>query len=158
VGPWTYYAPLWLGSLVAAALYVGNLGQLPPWPNWVHAVAVVIGAPLVGVQLQLGLIGLQGAFAQVMPVPRGRTIRGRAAVVVGALLLGWSGSGLAAALLRSEGLNVPPLVVAGVALVCLVAAGVAYIWSLPSAMRDFGSERQTLRQGDGDSGSQSAVS
>ena len=54
MGRWTYYAPLWLGTLLAAVLYVANLAQLPPWPVWVHVVGVVVGAPLVGLGLQLG--------------------------------------------------------------------------------------------------------
>jgi len=140
VGRWTYYAPLWLGTLLAAGLYGANLAQLPPWPVWVHVVAIVVGAPLVGLGLQLGLIGAQGAFAQVLPVPWGRSIRGGGAVLAGSLLLVWFALGLICALLRSEGLVVAALVVGALALASLVAAVIVYVWHLPAAVRDFGSE------------------
>ena len=138
MGRWTYYAPLWLGTLLAAGLYAANLAQLTPWPVWVHVVAVVVGAPLVGLGLQLGLIGAQGAFAQVLPVPWGRSIRGGGAVLAGSLL--WFALGLICALLRSEGLGIAALVVGALALASLVAAVVVYVWHVPAAVRDFGRE------------------
>ena len=141
MGRWTYYAPLWLGTLLAAGLYAANLAQLPPWPAWVHVVAIVVGAPLVGLGLQLGLIGAQGAFAQVLPVPWGRSIRGGGAALAGSLLLLWFALGLICALLRSEGLVIAALVVGALALASLVAAVIVYVWHLPAAVRDFGPER-----------------
>jgi hypothetical protein len=141
VGRWAYYAPLWLGTLLVAALYVGNLGQLPPRPVWVHVVGVLVGAPLVGLELQLGLIGAQGVFAQVLPVPRGRSIRGGGAVLGGSLLLLWFALSLICMLLRSEGLGIAALVVGALALASLAAAAIVYAWHLPAAVRDFGPER-----------------
>jgi hypothetical protein len=141
VGPWVYYAPLWLGSLLAAGLYLGNLGQLPAWPVWVHVIVVVFGAPLVGLVLQVALVGAQGAFGQVLPVPRGRSIRGGGAIFAGGLLLAWFAFTLVCVLLCVEQLLVAAFVVGVLAVVSLAAAGIVYAWNLPTAVRDFGEER-----------------
>jgi hypothetical protein len=39
------------------------------------------------------MAGLQGIFARVLPVPMGRSIRGRVAQVVGGLVLGFEATG-----------------------------------------------------------------
>jgi hypothetical protein len=83
---WTYYAPFSLGTLGTAAAYCSRLSSMPSRPIWTHLLAPVFFV-LTGVVLQLGMIGLQGAFAGVLPVPLGRSIRGRVATVVGYLLL-----------------------------------------------------------------------
>lgn len=138
MGPWKYFAPLWLGAVGSAALYLLNLDRLPGWPAWVHVTAVAGGAPLLGVLLQLVTVGVQGAFAQVLPVPGGRSIRGRSAVVAGILLLGGLVFGAIGVYLGVEGLAKSSFVVGGVAGLSLLSAVAVYFWALPAAVRDFG--------------------
>lgn len=137
MGRWTYYAPLWLGTLLAAAFYLANLGKLPPRPVATHVLSVVIGAPLLGIILQLATVGLQGAFAQVLPVPWGRSIRGRAAVIGGVLLLSAIVLGVLAVFFRFNGLGVVAMIVGSVGAASLIGAVWTYFWSVPAAVRDF---------------------
>ncbi|HPM23412.1 MAG TPA: hypothetical protein PLP66_05865, partial [Phycisphaerae bacterium] len=76
MGRATYYSPLWLGALLVLALNeplrVGL--TLPDATEWLIVAALAIAA---GLQSQVLLVGAQGAFAQVLPVPWGRSVRGR---------------------------------------------------------------------------------
>ena len=108
---WTYYSPLWLGMIVAGVVGYGNLEQLSSMEPGLRWTVLVLGCVGVGVQCQLAMIGCQGVFAQVLPIPRGRSIRGRGAVLGGAFLLGWVGLGFVGMLLRSEALSWAPWVV-----------------------------------------------
>ncbi|MGE0479785.1 MAG: hypothetical protein AB7Q17_04870 [Phycisphaerae bacterium] len=138
---WTYYAPLWLGTLLAAALYAALRDQLPAWPLWLTYLAPLVGCPLVGLYAQLVLTGVQGAFAQVLPVPGGRSLRGSYAVVSGGFLLAALALAPIGALLLSERVRVAGVAVATGAGVCLAAALAAYAWGLPAAVRDFSRKR-----------------
>ena len=90
MGPWAYYSPLWLGALLVLALN-DSLRGLMVWPEWLEWLAVAGVAVLAGVQAQVLTIGAQGLFAQVLPVPIGKSIRGGPAVLGGTLLIGWAG-------------------------------------------------------------------
>jgi hypothetical protein len=140
MGPWTYYAPLWLGTLIAAVAYLSNLSQLPPWPGWVHVLALAGGCPSVGLLCQLVLFGAQGMFAQVLPVPRGKSIRGRGAVVSGVLLLGGIALAVTTVLLGVEQLRTAATTTGVLGLILLLAAAITYAWHIPAAVRDFGGE------------------
>ena len=129
MGPWTYYSPLWLGTIIAGVVGYNRLDQL--------TVLLVVGCVLVGVQCQLVMIGAQGIFAQVLPVPRGRSIRGRSAVVGGTCLLGGVAFGIVAVLLHLEEVRVAPLVLATLSLGCLAGVVITYAWYWPFAARDF---------------------
>lgn len=136
---WTYYCPLWLGAIIAAAVGYSALGQLPPMATWLLYVLYVAGCLLTGVQCQLAMIGAQGLFAQVLPVPHGRSIRGGAAMLGGTFLLGWVALSVVTALLWTEKLPVAPLVLAVVSVLCLAGAVITYVWCWPVAVRDFDS-------------------
>lgn len=136
MGPWTYYSPLWLTALLVVALndWIRGGLALPDWQEWLAVAGVAV---VCGVQAQLAMFGAQGVFAQVLPVPVGRSIRGGAAVLGGGLLLGWVLLSCAAVLLGYEEIGLPAQIVGGVALATLVAAAVVYVWALPTAVADF---------------------
>jgi len=102
--------------------------------HWTLFVAVALG---MGVLLQLIMVGAQGAFAQVLPVPGGRSIRGGSAVFGGAMLLVALGLGTAGGTLALEAVGRAALVLLVLAGVALVAMLVSYIWAWPVAQRDF---------------------
>ena len=129
MGAWTYYSPLWLGTIIAGVVGYNRLHQL--------TVLFVVGCVLVGVQCQLVMIGAQGIFARVLPVPGGRSIRGRSAAVGGTCLLGWAAFGIVAVLLHLEEVRVAPLVLATLSLGCLAGVLITYAWCWPFAARDF---------------------
>lgn len=138
MGFWTYYCPLWLGAILAAVVGYGVVDQFPPMAGWLVWPTFVLGCLLVGVQCQLGMVGAQGVFAQVVPVPGGRSIRGRGAVIGGILLLGWVVLSTVAGLLQSEQMDLAPLVLAVISLASLAGAVITYVWCWPTAVRDFG--------------------
>jgi hypothetical protein len=144
MGRWSYYSPILLGVALALSLALslhgsieGYFPALPGWARWPFFVGIALG---VGLLCQLVLIGLQGAFAQVLPVPIGRSIRGGGAVLAGVLLLLAVGLGLAAGLLLLEQVGGSALVLAAFAGLAAAAAVVTYVWNLPAAGRDFGQE------------------
>ncbi len=132
-----YYTPLWLGTLVALALFSNSYPQLSHEPLWWRLLLVLGGCPLVGVICQLCLIGAQGAWAQVLPVPVGRSIRGRGAVVAGSLLLATLALGLIGAYLWGEELRMAAMILMLSGAAALVGATLTYIWHLPAAQPDF---------------------
>lgn len=141
MGRWTYYAPLWLGILVILSLNDAirrSLSTLEPWQQWV---IVFCGAIAGGLHCQLLMLGSQGAFAQVLPVPGGRSIRGTPAVAAGWLLIAWFVLGIATLLLLLEGVSSAALVAAALSGAALLAAAAIYAWNLPAAVVDFGAER-----------------
>jgi len=136
MGPWSYYSPLWLAALVVLALNdsIRSAMARPDWQEWL----VVAGSALAAaVQAQLAMFGAQGVFAQVLPVPIGKSIRGGPAVLSGALLLGWVLLSCAAILLGYEEVGLPARMVGVAALAALAGALVVYIWALPTAVADF---------------------
>lgn len=137
MGVWTYYSPLWLGTILAAFVSLSSREAFPPLPPWGWALIVGVGCPLAGAVCQLAMVGAQGAFAQVLPVPWGRSIRGRGAVVSGGLLLACIGFGVAATLVGFEGVSTPAIVVGSISGGFGLAALGTYIWCAPTASRDF---------------------
>lgn len=138
---WAYYSPLWLGALLVLALNEPLRGAM----NFSDAVEwlIVVGAALTfGIACQVLLTGVQGAFAQVLPVPGGRSLRGGPAMAAGWLLIAWFVLGAATTLFAFEP-EVPRwVVVAGLVLTaaCLLAALLIYAWNLPAADADFRGE------------------
>ena len=116
--------------------------QLPRSDVWVQWAAVGLAAVFFGLQCQVLMIGAQGAIAQVMPVPGGRSIRGRPAVAAGWLLVAWFGFAKVTLLLGFEGIRVAAIVLGVLAIAALVGAILVYVWNLPAAVADFGSERR----------------
>jgi hypothetical protein len=138
MGAWTYYSPFWIGLLITLVLHQtvqGHAPGLPAWALWPFVVGVGV---VVGLVCQLMMIGVQGAFAQVLPVPGGRSLRGRGAAVGGVLIIGFVVLGAVAGLLRSEELERAALVVSVVSMASALGALVCYVWCWPSAVRDFG--------------------
>jgi predicted membrane channel-forming protein YqfA (hemolysin III family) len=134
---WTYYAPFWLGTLCPAIVYCFRLTSMPNRPIWAHLLAPVFFI-ITGVVLQLGVIGLQGVFAHVLPVPRGRSIRGRVATAVGCLLLSWfvlGGMAMLIGLLSESPILFLVLVVSSG--ISLLVAATTYALHIPAAVHDF---------------------
>jgi hypothetical protein len=134
---WAYYSPLGVGVLLTLMLHEsvwGHAPLLPMWAHWPFVLSVGLG---VGILCQLMLIGVQGAFAQVLPVPVGRSIRGQAAVVGGCLIIGCVVLAAVAGLLQSEGLATAALAVAALSLASVAGAVITYVWCWPTAARDF---------------------
>ncbi len=141
MGPWTYYSPLWLGMLLAFVSHDTirqRLTEPDAWTAW--AVVAGVGAVL-GLAGQVLLIGVQGVFAQVLPVPGGRSIRGRGAVGGGFLLIVFVAFTGVAALLWSEELAMASWILAGIGLLAGAGAVLTYIWCWPVAVRDFARSR-----------------
>lgn len=142
MGPWTYYSPLWLGTIVAFAVFANS-----PRLDWLPADGLfywtigVVGSLLLGALCQLGMFGLQGAAAQVMPVPFGRSIRGRGAKVTGFLWILAIVATLAAGLVASDADSRLPVLILGAGAAALAVCGViSYIWCASGAIPDFGAE------------------
>ncbi len=144
MGRFTYYSPLWLGALLVVLLNDPLRGAVPTWAPWQQWLLVIGVALATGVQCQLLLVGAQGAFAQCLPVPGGRTIRGGLALAAGWLLIGWCVLSGVAVLLGYEAVSTPAAVVGVVSLVSLAGFGIVYFWGLPAAVDDFGGERRRV--------------
>jgi hypothetical protein len=137
MGAWAYYSPLGLGLLVTLVLHETVRAHAPAMPAWAEWPFVVGVALVVGLLCQLMMIGVQGAFAQVLPVPIGRSIRGRAAEVGGCLIMGCVALAVVAVLLGVDELNLAALVVGVLSGVSGAGALITYIWCWPTALRDF---------------------
>ncbi len=136
---WTYYSPLIIGLLLPLTLYDQILQadavlKLPEAARWVVLAAVCL---VCGLHAQLAMLACQGIFARTLPVPFGRSIRGREAILCGWFLLGYLGFAFAAFLLYSDEFATVSWSLLGGALACLLAAGIAYVWGWPAAVRDF---------------------
>lgn len=141
MGRWTYYSPLWLGALLVLALNeaVRATTTLPDWQEWL----IVVGLAIVtGLQCQVLMIGAQGAFAQVLPVPWGKSIRGGGAALAGWLLMAWFVLSAVTGLLSFEQVTMAALVLGALSLAALAGALVIYVWNIPAALSDFG-DRET---------------
>ena len=142
MGPLAYYSPLAIGTVLAALLLATYRQHLPVMPGWqlaLLAVAICAGA---GLACQLLMVAAQGAFAQVLPAPGGRSIRGGGAVLAGWLLLIGLLFGFAAALLVAQGMILPADIAGAISLACLIATAITYIWCWPAAVRDFADDRE----------------
>jgi hypothetical protein len=140
VGFWGYYSPFLIGIALTFLQSDSIFRQLDLWaalPTELRWAAVAALSLLAGAACQLLMAGAQGAFAQVLPVPFGRSLRGRPAVVSGAGLL--TGVGLlgAAVLLQSPEFPALRNGLAGLGGASLLIALGAYLWGLPAAVRDF---------------------
>ncbi len=138
MGPWTYYSPLWLGTLASAGANFTVLWSISEGPIWRFMITIPIRSVAIGLGLQLTLIGLQGLFARVLPVPVGRSIRGGGAQVVGSLVLGHEAIGLlGVALYFLSDLLTLTFVFFGLSGACLAIALIIYVMNLPIAAHDF---------------------
>jgi len=141
MGRATYYSPLWLGALLVLALNeplrVGL--TLPDATEWLIVAALAIAA---GLQSQVLLVGAQGAFAQVLPGPWGRSVRGRSAALAGWLLIAWVWLSVVTVMLGFETVTQAALVVGVLSLAALAGALIVYIWNIPAAVRDFATDER----------------
>lgn len=137
MGRWTYYSPVLAGILLVAALNESIRGAVGHWNEQAQWWLVVALAAAAAVQCQTLMVGAQGAFAQVLPVPGGKSIRGAVAMLGGVLLIVWVGLGSVAALLATEGLWAAVYVLVGLAGLALVGVVAVYLWEYPAAQRDF---------------------
>ncbi len=140
MGRWTYYSPFFIGGVAAALVYATYrpVAGGATWQHWAWLVLVGIQA---GIACQIVMLGAQGAFAQVLPAPGGRSIRGSGAMLAGWLILIGVVLAAAAGLLAVEGVSVAAAVVGCVALLVLLGAVATYLWLWPTAIRDFAEER-----------------
>lgn len=140
----TYWSPLVFGTLLFALFASANLQDGPAWliasSRGAQAAWISVGALLAGLHAQIVMFGCQGFFAQCLPVPIGKTIRGSGASAAGLLMLLYFVGALAWTLVGPvlEGLLF--VVATGVPIALAAAAMTAYLWSLPTAVRDFGRE------------------
>lgn len=137
---WTYYSPLWLGTLLVLALNESLRAAMarPDWQEWLIVVAVAV---VTGVQCQVLMTGAQGAFAQVLPVPWGKSIRGGAAALAGWLLIAWFGLSAVTVLLGFEQVTTAAIVLGILSLAALAGALAVYVWNIPAAVADFGDKQ-----------------
>ena len=139
MGPLTYYLPFIFGLLLPFGCHQTYMDQprvmqMDPWQQWM----VIAGFGLAyAIIFQALMIGSQGAFAQVLPVPFGKSVRGRGAVVCGATLIGAVICASAGAFLYYEDATTPALVTLAIAAGFGVVSLVAYVWAWPMAVRDF---------------------
>jgi len=138
MGPWAYYSPLFFGALLVFAMNEPIRGLLPrftPAAQWAVVTGIAVAA---AIQSQLLMFGAQGAFAQVLPVPVGRSLRGRPAVVAGWLLILWVLLSGTTVLLGFEEVTRAAYVTGIAAVAALGLAAGTWIWGWPAAVPDFG--------------------
>lgn len=139
VGRSTYYAPFYIGfiiALLARDIYGGSIPPEPVWRHWLAVIGISLGFALA---CQLSFIGMQGFSAQVLPVPGGRSIRGTGARTTGsALLIGLAGL-VVTFMLASETVSTAATISAVLSASLLIVAVIGYLWSLPAAVSDFDS-------------------
>ncbi len=138
MGPWAFYSPLFFGALLVLAMNEpirGLMPRLPPATQWTVIAGVAV---LAALQSQILMLGAQGAFAQVLPVPIGRSLRGRPAVVAGWLLILWVVLSATTALLAVEQVTTAAYVTGVIAIAALAVAAGIWIWGWPTAVADFG--------------------
>ena len=129
-----YYAPFWIGVVIGAGVLLADGYENIPEPR---ALFIAGEALLAGLVFQLVMLGLQGAFAQVLPVPSGRSIRGRGAVITGGLIILSVLAGVAARLIAVDEVTLGTIVIGITSGVCFLCAIGVYVWCLPAAVRDF---------------------
>ncbi|MBI5863139.1 MAG: hypothetical protein HZB38_01235 [Planctomycetes bacterium] len=140
MGPWTYYSPFAVGVLLVLALSGTLRASVPHLSDaaaYSYIAAIALGG---GIVAQLLMLGIQGARAQVLPVPVGRSIRGRPAVTAGYLILNSALLSIVAFLLGNESLTTASWVLAILAAGSALGAVLIYIWSWPVAAPDFRDE------------------
>ena len=145
MGRWTYYSPLGLGFLLVRVLNAPIRASLATRGAGVQWSVVFGAAILVALHCQVLMIGAQGAFAQTLPVPRDRTIRGRSAAQAGWLLITWVTCSSVTALLASQEVTTAAIAIGVISLAALAGALILYVWSLPTADDEFREERHGAR-------------
>jgi hypothetical protein len=142
MGPWVYYSPLMVGMLFVLALSGSLRAAWPTLSTGAFSTFLIALAIAGGIVAQLLMVGLQGVRAQVLPVPFGRSIRGRSAVSAGYLILLTKILLIVALLLASESLTTAAWILLILGCGSGIGAILIYIWSLPVATPDFRDERQ----------------
>ena len=148
MGRWSYYSAILLGTAFAYLARDLYDATIPPEPTWKYWTLVSLAAVGFGLACQLAMIGAQGAFAQVLPVPGGRSVRGGGAVGGGWLILLWFGLSCAGGLLYWESAGVTAWVALGAGQAALIVAAMVYIWAWPAAIRDFDTSNRILSAGE----------
>lgn len=141
MGPFAYYSPFILGCIFALVMGDSLHDTFPTVTGLAWHGLRAASALVTGLLFQFILFGLQGVYAQVLPVPFGRSIRGGAAVATGGLSLLCAISFVATALLLSEGMLIGFLIAIIVGVASIIVAGLIYVWNLPAALRDFADDR-----------------
>lgn len=145
MGRWTYYSPLLLGAFLVLAMYDALRDLMPAWSPQLQWATIIGIAIVAGLHTQVLMVGAQGAFAQVLPVPGGRSIRGGAAVAAGWLLIAWCGLSAVTVLLGYEAISRAAQILGALSLATLVGALGVYFWSLPTADDEFREQRRGER-------------
>lgn len=128
-----------LGGFALAALMHDTIWASSPIKlnENLHWVVVFLVGLSWAIAFQLLMVGSQGLFAQVLPVPGGRSIRGGMAVLGGALIWLFVLSTSIARLLAGEQLKWVPTAMGVVGLLAAIGAVICYVWGWPTAVRDF---------------------
>lgn len=140
MGRMTYYSPILLGFVVVLMLNPTIRENAPHMSSsliWPFVIAIGL---LAGLACQLVMVGAQGIFAQVLPVPGGRSIRGGGAYWGGWCIIKAIIHGCIALLLGFDELKVAASVFLGLAIASAATAIAIYGWSWPTAIRDFADE------------------
>lgn len=145
MGRWTYYSPLLLGAFLVIAMNDALRKLMPAWTVQLQWLVVIGIAILVGLHTQVLMVGAQGAFAQVLPVPGGRSIRGGSAMLSGWLLIAWCGLSAVTVLLGYEAISTAAQILGFLSLAALAGALGVYFWALPTAVADFREQRPSER-------------
>lgn len=141
MSPFAYYSPMLVGVVLIFSMSGAIRESYPTYSDAAWYAMLTYLALRTAVHCQFIMIGLQGVYAQVLPVPMGKSIRGGAAVAAGSLIL-ISALGFAAwALLISEWMVIGATIAAIIATGSGLGAAVVYVWNIPAAVRDFADER-----------------
>jgi hypothetical protein len=147
-----YWSPLIIGAIVGEIYGLLTLRQVGLNPVLSTGVLPMVAALCCGLTLQLILIGAQGFFAAVLPVPFGKSLRGTKCRVIGFLVLLGALLEMLLALTRTslrpvhslEGTDwLLAILWRSGGLVILVLALVVYLVSIPAAEPDFSTDEQT---------------
>ncbi|MFN0135136.1 MAG: hypothetical protein ACKVS9_03365 [Phycisphaerae bacterium] len=137
MGRFSYYSPILIGFALVLMMNPTVREHRPAMSDpmiWPYIIAVGL---LAGLVCQVIMIGAQGAFAQVLPAPGGRSIRGSGAMSGGWLLLLGVLMALVCLVLGFEELSRAAWTFGIGAAAAVVAAVGTYAWSWPTAQRDF---------------------
>lgn len=137
MGRFSYYSPILIGFAIVLMMNPTVREHRPAMSDsmiWPYVIAVGL---LAGLMCQVIMVGAQGAFAQVLPAPGGRSIRGSGAMWAGWLLLLAVLKALICLVLGFEELSRASWTFGIGATAALLAAAGTYAWSWPTAVRDF---------------------
>jgi hypothetical protein len=140
MGPVAYFSPAYIGFVLGLVIATSFRPLQPGQPAWAHWGLMVLSATGVAAAAQLAFVGAQGAFAQVLPAHRGRSVRGRPAILAGTLLLFFVAALAAAIVMYRDTWDASTWAGFGVAGIFLAGALATYGWALPAAVQDFTAE------------------